>query len=38
VTRIYDFYGDHPLQSIAVLLDEEGHLVAGLKPEHLDFE
>lgn len=38
VTRIYDFYGDHPLQSIAVLLDEEGHLVAGLKPEDLDFE
>lgn len=38
VIRTHDFYGDHPLQNIAVLLDEEGHLVVGLKPEDLDFE
>lgn len=38
VSRVYDFYGDHPLQNVAVLLDEEGHLVVGLTPEDLDFE
>lgn len=38
VIRVHDHHGDHPLLNIGVLLDQEGHVVGGLRPEDLDFE
>lgn len=38
VIRVQDHIGDHAVLNIGVLLDEEGHVVGGLRPEDLDFE